>query len=72
MAKQMTITPNKTYATPANAVKAVEAKFPSAISSECANLRYIMMQTPEGRFFPLFIGNNSIMMGVHFHFNCAN
>ncbi len=71
MSKLLVITPNKTYATAANAVKAVDAKFPST-TPEYSQLRYIMQTTAEGRFYPLFIGSQSIQAGVHFHFNCVN
>ena len=67
MTKFVNITPVKTYASPANAHKAVEKVFGGT-----PDLRYVMMSTEEGRFFPLFIGNSAIMAGVHFHFNCVN
>ena len=52
----------KTYATEASATKAAEAKFGKT------DLRYLMMKTEEGRFYPLFIGEPAVKAGVHFHF----
>jgi len=71
MTKLIQIIPSKTYATPDNAIKAVEKKFPST-TPEYSQLRYIMQTHTDGRFYPLFIGNQSIQAGVHFHFNCVN
>lgn len=63
MARLITLEANKTYATPENAVKAVEKKnFPD-------NLRYIIHQSADGRFFPVFLGEAAIQAMVHFHFN---
>lgn len=69
MAKQFTPTPNKTYATAANAVKAVEKLFPSAGED---NLNYLVLTDADGRFYPLFIGNRAVEKMVHFHFNVMN
>lgn len=66
MAREFEITPNKTYATHANAVKAVEKKYPEAAND---GLRYFTMRTAEGRFFPVFVGMECVQRGVHFHFN---
>lgn len=66
MAKLITIEANKTYATEANAVKAVEKKFP-AVGND--NLRYFIQRTADGRFFPIFIGQAAAQAGAHFHFN---
>lgn len=66
MARLVTIEANKTYATEANAVKAVEKKFPSADND---GLRYFLQRTADGRFFPIFIGNKALEAHVHFHFN---
>jgi hypothetical protein len=56
------ITPVKTCATEASAIKAAEAKFGQT------DLRYLVMKTDGGRFYPLFIGEPAIHAGVHFHF----
>lgn len=69
MAKLLTLTPTKTYATEANAIKAVEKRFPE---SDNDGLRYIIMPTQNGRFYPVFIGNSAIHAGVHFHFHVVN
>lgn len=66
MTKLITIEANKTYATEANAVKAVEKKFPAASND---GLRYFIQRTADGRFFPIFIGQAAVQAGVHFHFN---
>lgn len=69
MAKLLTLTPNKTYATEANAIKAVEKRFPESAND---GLRYIIHRSPDGRFYPVFIGNSAIHAGVHFHFHVVN
>lgn len=69
MAKLLTLTATKTYATEANAIKAVEKKFPE---SDNDGLRYIIMPTPDGRFYPVFVGNSAVHAGVHFHFHVVN
>jgi hypothetical protein len=69
MAKLLTLTPNKTYATEANAIKAVEKRFPGTAND---GLRYILQRTHDGRFYPVFIGNSAIHAGVHFHFHVVN
>lgn len=63
----ITITPNRTYATAENAVKAVLKVFP-ADAEQFGNLTYILQTTPEGRFFPVFIGERACAVGAHFHF----
>jgi len=69
MAKLLTLETTKTYATPANAVKAVEKLFPESNND---GLTYVMLTTPEGRFYPLFIGERALQKMVHFHFHVAN
>lgn len=66
MAKQYKIQAVKSYATAANAIKAVEKKFPESADDD---LRYMILQNEEGRFFPVFIGMDALQVGVHFHFN---
>jgi hypothetical protein len=68
MARLVTLTPNKTYATKANAVKAVEKKFPDANDD---GLTYIMFTADDGRFYPVFLGERSLQAGVQFHFHVA-
>lgn len=69
MAKLLTLTPNKTYATEANAIKAVEKRFPESAND---GLRYILQRTPDGQFYPVFVGNSAVHAGVHFHFHVVN
>lgn len=69
MAKLITLNSNKTYATEANAIKAVEKRFPE---SDDDGLRYIIMRTSDGRFYPVFIGTSAVHAGVHFHFHVVN
>ena len=69
MAKLISLTPNRTYATEANAIKAVEKRFPE---SDDDGLRYIIMRTPDGRFYPVFVGTSAVHAGVHFHFHVVN
>lgn len=64
MATQITIQPVRTYATFANAVKAVEKQY-----GEQDHLRYFIHADETGRFFPVFIGKSALDAGVHFHFN---
>ena len=66
MAELITLTPDKTYATAANAVKAVEKVFPSADDD---GLRYIIQRTDDGRYFPVFVGMRAVERRVHFHFH---
>lgn len=50
-----------TYKTYANAVKAAEKKIGHL------DQRVIIASTPEGRFFPVAIGEKALQDGVHFH-----
>ena len=63
-ARLITIEASKTFATEANVVKAVEKciGIPDSV-------RYFIMQTKDGRFFPVFIGQEAIQNCVHFKFN---
>ena len=67
MARFIELQCNKTYATQANAIKAAQAKF-----GQNDELRFIIYTTPEGRFFPVFLGEAALRAGVHFHFNFVN
>jgi hypothetical protein len=64
MARKMEVTNSKTYATEANADKAV-----AKVYGQRDDLRYYIAWTKEGRCFPVFVGVNCINEGVHFHFN---
>lgn len=68
MSTQVQLTPNKTYATVENAIKAVEKKYPSD-KYDLNQLRYMILTHTDGRFFPCFIGTSAMQYGVHFHFN---
>lgn len=68
MAIQFDLTPTKTYATKANAIKAVEDKnFPDYVNGR--PLRYFVTTDDTGRHFPIFMGEVAIQAGVHFHFS---
>lgn len=54
----------KTYATEANAIKAVEK-----IYGEYPELRYFIQKTETNRFIPVCIGIKAIELGAHFQFN---
>ncbi len=62
MNREFDITAPKTYATKENARKAV-----AKIGAQC--LRHFIMQNDEGRFFPVFVGQEAVQEGIHFHFN---
>lgn len=66
MARLIKIQSHRTYATPENAIKAVDKKgFPDS-------LRYFIHRDEEtGRYFPIFLGEAAMHAGVHFHFNVA-
>lgn len=66
MARMFKLEANLTYATEANAVKAVEKKYPEARND---GLVYFLQRTEDGRFFPVFVGERAIQAQVHFHFN---
>lgn len=67
MAKFIKLPPTKTYASEANAIAAVEKKFGGP---ENDNLWFIVIQSDDGRYFPVFTGGErAIQRGVHFHFH---
>lgn len=73
-AKKIEINFVKTYASEANAVKAVEKVFPKGGNE---SIRYIVVPvicptTKIVRYSPLFIGSSAVEAGAHFHFNCVN
>ncbi|CAB5221544.1 hypothetical protein UFOVP245_182 [uncultured Caudovirales phage] len=62
MNRKFDIVANKTYATEDNADKAVaKAGF--------SDLRHFMMTDEDGRFFPVFVGQEAMQRGAHFQFN---
>ena len=61
--------PSKTYATRANAIKAVEKVYGENRDRwPDADLQYVVMTTAEGRWFPLFIGERALQHQVFRHF----
>ena len=62
MIRKFEIVASKTYATEQNADKAV-AKV------GFSDLRHFMMLTADGRFYPVFVGQEAVQRGVQFHFN---
>ncbi len=62
--RHIELTPVNTYATKANAIKAVEKKYGTNGES-----RFFIMQSDDGRFFPVFCGMQALNEGVHFNFN---
>lgn len=64
MAREVHIEPSRTYATRANAIKAVDKIFEPTEK----NLRYILVCNEVGRWYPIFVGTPAMQAGVHFHF----
>lgn len=62
MNREFEITAVKTYASKENARKAV-----AKVGAQ--HLRHFIMQNDEGRFFPVFVGQEAVQEGIHFHFN---
>lgn len=65
MATQVTVNPQKTYISPDNARAAI-AKFPAIDNNP--ELRYVILQNEEGRYFAAFLGEIAVQYGIHFHF----
>lgn len=72
MINVLNLTPNSTYATRDNAIKAVEKKFGERMTWDNEKLEFVIVANPEGRFFPLFLGERAVQAGMHFHFCVAN
>jgi hypothetical protein len=69
MAHHYTPTPSKTYATRANAIKAVEKVCgPNCERFADSELRYVVMCDEAGRFYPLFIGEAALRHQMFVHF----
>ena len=68
MAHHFTPTPNKTYATKANAIKAVEKLYGENQGFADTDLRYVIMVDDAGRFYPVFFGMGAVERGVFHHF----
>lgn len=70
MAHLLTLAPSKTYASVAQAMRAVEKVYgPNQDHAGSADLWWIVCQTDEGRFYPVFIGQRALEAGAHHHFN---
>lgn len=74
-ATECEITPNKTYANMTTLERAVK-RYIEAVGRVARkngdvppHFRYIVMRTEEGRLFPVFLGQEAITWGTHFHFN---
>ncbi len=66
-ANQVTLEANKTYKTRANAIKAVDDYFANSGGDQVH--RYFIATGEDGRFFPVFIGQQAITDMLHFRFN---
>lgn len=66
MAKHITLTSSKLYATEENAVKAVQKRF------SMTTFRFIVVCNEQGKFYPICLGPEALHAGTHFHFvTCA-
>jgi hypothetical protein len=73
MIRHLEMTPNKTYATRDNAIKAVQKTFGERVTAENnERLDFVVVANAEGRFFPLFLGERALQAGMHFSFCVAN
>jgi hypothetical protein len=62
---QFNLEPVRTYASQANALKAVDKKF----SKDLQDTLHWYIAEKDNRFFPVFVGQNALQSGAHFHFN---
>ena len=69
MANLITLTPNKTYKTRENAIKAVEKVVSTKNHALYQNQTFFIMTHTDGRFFPVFVGERAVQAMLHFHFN---
>lgn len=60
------LNPVRTYATAANAIKAVDKKL---TNEDLKNKLRWYIAEQNGRFFPIFLGEQALQHGMHFHFN---
>ena len=67
MPKLIKIENSTSYATRANAIKAVEKKY--ADRKDVENIRYFIHTLENGRFIPVFVGQAAATAGIHFDFN---
>lgn len=68
MATNINLKPDRTYANIKNLETAI-GKYPRI--AEDPNLRYLVLTTPEGRVYPVFLGEYAIQNGIHFLFCVA-
>jgi hypothetical protein len=66
------LTPTKTYALKANVVRAVEKFYgPNEDHFGSADVRHVVVQGDDLRWFPIFIGQSALEKGAHHHFCVA-
>ena len=71
-AHEIRLTPNKTYATRENARKAVEKVYgPNEDLQGSADLRWLLVQTEDGRWFPVFVGEQALRYQAFARFACV-
>lgn len=63
--RKMEITPCKTYKTEANVEKAIAKVFGESKTV----FRYFIRVHTDGRFFPVFVGQEALTHGVQLNFN---
>jgi hypothetical protein len=68
MAYLVELTSNKTYATHANAVKAVEKVLGPNHATGGGVPWYFIHKDENGRFFPVFVGQRALDAQLHFKF----
>ena len=59
--------PPRTYKNKQTLFKALEKKFNQPVHE--IKYRFIIQQYTDGRLFPVFIGQECLRDGLHFHFN---
>lgn len=69
MATLINLTPNKTYKTRENAIKAVEKFMEGKDHAIYESQTYFIHTHEDGRFFPVFVGERAVQAMLHFHFN---
>lgn len=71
-AHQIKFSPTKAYALRANAIRAVEKLYgPNEDHFGSADVRYVVVQGEDLRWFPVFIGQSALTCGVQFQFCVA-
>lgn len=63
---EIKLQPLRTYATADNARKAVAKIFgPDVAAAGSADAWYFITRDDEGRYFPVFVGERALKLGVH-------